>query len=111
MLKKIFSAKILHAMNYLESLNRKINDHNALAIQKTNQKPRMNSSLQMETKDSSLGAHIHDGQSLELLYPAFETLAKAFSKVRVGVVENLLVASHEVSQINTLHAFDNIYDV
>ena len=108
---KIFSAKIIHAINYLESLNRKINDHNALAIQKTNQKPRMNSSLQMEIKGSSLGAHIHDGQSLELLYPAFETLTKAFSKVRVGVVENLLVASHEVSQINTLHAFDNIYDI
>ena len=105
---KTFSAKIIHAIKYLESLNRKINDHNALAIQKTNQKPRMNSSLQMETKDSSLGAHIHDGQ---LLYPAFKTLTKAFSKVRVGVVENLLVESHEVSQINTLHAFDNIYDI
>ena len=65
----------------------------------------------METKDSSLGAQIHDGQSLEPLYPAFETLTKAFYKVRVGVVEYLLVASHEVSQINTLHAFDNIYDL
>ena len=75
---KIFSAKIIHAINYLKSLNRKINDHNALAIQKkNNQKPRMNSSLQMETKDSSLGAHIHDGQSLELLYQAFETLTKS----------------------------------
>ena len=68
---KILSAKIIHAINYLETLNRKINDHNALAIQKTNQKPRINPSLQMETKDSSLGAHIHDGQSLEPLYPAF----------------------------------------
>ena len=69
---------IMHAINYLEYLNRKINDHNALAIQKTNQKPKINSSLQMESKDSSLGAHIHDGQSLEPLYPAFETLTKAF---------------------------------
>ena len=108
---KILSAKIIHAINYLETLNRKINDHNALAMQKTNQKPRINSSLEMQTKDSSLGAHIHDGQSLEPLYPAFENLSKVFSKVRFGVVENLLVASHEVSQINTLHAFDNIYDI
>ena len=65
----------------------------------------------METKDSSLGAHIHDVQTLEPLYPAFETLTKTFCKVRVGVVENLHVASHEVSEINTLHAFDNIYDI
>ena len=108
---KILSAKVIHAINYLETLNRKINDHNALAIQKTNQEPRTNSSLQVETKDTSLGAHFHDGQSLELFYPAFENLPKAFSKVRFGVVENLLVASHEVSQINTLHAFDNIYDI
>ena len=57
---KILSAKITHSINYLETLNRKINDHNALAIQKTNQKPRTNSSLQVETKDTSLGAHIHD---------------------------------------------------
>ena len=108
---KIFSAKIIHAINYLESLNRKINDRNALAMKKTNQKPRINSSLQVETKDTSLGAHIHDGQFLEPFYPPFENLPKAFSKVRFGVVENLLVASHEVSQINTLHAFDNIYDI
>ena len=83
---KILSAKIIHANNYLETLNRKINDHNALAIEKTNQKPRTNSSLQMATKDASLGAHIHDGQSLELLYPAFENLPKAFSKVRFGLL-------------------------
>ena len=108
---EIFSAGIIHAINYLEFLTRMINDHNALAIRKTNQKPRINSSLQMKTKETSLGAHIHDGQSLEPLYPAFENLPKAFSKVRFGVVENLLVASHEVSQINTLHAFDNIYDI
>ena len=108
---KPLSAKIIHANNYLENLNRKINDQNALAIQKTNQKPRKNSSLQMETEDSSLGSHIHDRQSLERLYSAFENLPKAFSKVRFGVVENLLVASQEVSQINTLHAFDNIYNI
>ena len=82
-----------------------------LAIGKTNQKPRTNSSLQVETKDTSLGAQIHDGQSLEPLYPAFENLPKTISKVRFGVVENLLVASHELPQINTLHAFDNIYDI
>ena len=81
---KILSAKIIHAINYLETLNRKINDHNVLAIQKTNQKPRTNSSLQVETKDTSLGAHFHDGQSLELFSPAFENLTKAFSKVRFG---------------------------
>ena len=83
----------------------------ALAIRKTNQKPRTNSSLQVETKGTSLRAHIPDGQSLEPFYPAFENLPKRFSKVRFGVFENLLVASHEVSQINTLHAFDNIYDI
>ena len=81
---KILSAKIIHAINYLENLNRKINDHNALAIQKTNQKPRTNSSLQVETKDTSLGAYFHDGHSLELFSPAFENLPKAFSKVRFG---------------------------
>ena len=56
-------------------------------------------------------AHILDGQSLEILYAAFENLPKAFSEVIFGVVEDLLVASHEVSQINTLHSFDNIYDM
>ena len=64
----------------------------ALAIRKTNQKLRTNSSLQVETKDTSLGAHIHDGQSLEPFHPAFENLPKAFSKVRFGLVENLLAA-------------------
>ena len=64
---KIFSARIIHAINYLEFLNRKIFEHNALATPKTNQKPRPNSSLQVETKDTSLGAHIHDGPSLEPL--------------------------------------------
>ena len=93
---KIFSARIIGAINYLEFLNRKIFELNALATPKTNQKPRTNSLLQVETKDISLGAHIHDGQSLEPFYPAFENLPKAFSKVRFGVVENLLVASHEV---------------
>ena len=108
---KIFSASIIHAINYLELLNRRIFEHNALATPKTNQKSKANSSLQEKTKDISLGAHIHDGQSLEPFYPAFENLPKAFSKVRFGVVENLLVVSHEVSQINTLHAFDNTYNI
>ena len=81
----------------------------ALAIRKTNQKPRTNTSLQVETKDTSLGAQIQDGQSIEPLYPAFENLPKTFSKVRV--VENLLVASHELPEINTLHAFGVIYDI
>ena len=78
---KILSAKIIHAIIYLETLNRKINDHKALTIQKTNQKPRINSSLQMETKDSSLGAHIQDGQPLEPLYPASETCQKHSPKL------------------------------
>ena len=67
-------------------------------------KTRTNSSLQVEAKDTSLGTPIHDGQPLEPIYSAFENLPKTFSKVRFGVVENPLVASHEVSQINTLHA-------
>ena len=33
---KILSAKIIHAIKYLESLNRKIIDHNALATPQTN---------------------------------------------------------------------------
>ena len=45
----------------------------------------------MEAKDTSLGTHIYDGQSLEPIYPAFENLPKTFSEVRFGVVENLLV--------------------
>ena len=53
-------------------------------MRKTKQKPRTDSSLQMETKDTSLGAHIHDGQSLEPFHPAFENLPKTFSKVRFG---------------------------
>ena len=78
---KILLANIIHAINYMETLDRKINDHEALAIQKTNQKPKINSSLQMETKDSSLGAHIHHGQPLEPLYPAFENLPKHSPKL------------------------------
>ena len=105
---EICSARITHAINFLGVLNLKIFDHNALATAKPT---KTNSSLQVETKDTSLGAHIHDGHFLETFYLPFEKLPKAFSKVRFGVVENLLVASHEVSQINTLHAFDNIYDI
>ena len=56
------------------------------AIRKTNQKPRSNSSLQMEAKDTSLRAHIHDRQSLEPFYPALKTCQKTFSKVRLGLL-------------------------
>ena len=49
--------------------------------------------------------------TLRTFLSSFWNLPRTFSKVRFGVVEKLLVASHEVSQINTLHAFDNTYDI
>ena len=44
---KILSARIIHAINYFEFLNRKIFDHNALPQQKLT---KTNSSLRKETK-------------------------------------------------------------
>ena len=86
MLTRIFSAKIIHAINYLEFLNRKIFELNALATPKTNQKPRTNSSLQVETKNTSLGAHIHDGQSLEPSIQLLKTCQKHSPKLDLGLL-------------------------
>ena len=58
-----------------------------------------------------MGAQVHDGQSSEPFYRTFKNLTILFFKVIFRVVENLLVASHEVSQIKTLHALVNTYDI
>ena len=50
-------------------------------MRKTNQKPRTNSSLQVEAKDTSLRARIHDRQSLEPFYPALKTCQKHSPKL------------------------------
>ena len=71
-----------------------------------NTKTRTNSSLPVETKDTSKGAHIHDGQSSEPFYPTFKILTIIFFKVRFWVVEILLVARHEMSLINSSPAFN-----
>ena len=86
-------------------INREIFDYYALAIQKTNQKTGIDSSLQLETKHLSLRAKINDVKK------KLENLAEAISKVRFRVVQILLVASHEMSQTHTLHALINIYDI
>ena len=85
---KIFSAKIIHAINYLEFLNRKIIDHNALATPKTNQNQLFAANGKQET---STGAY-KQGKLLENLYQTFKILTKTFFKVRIGIVENQLVA-------------------
>ena len=56
-------------------------------------------------------AHIQDGQSSEPFYPTFKILTKLLFKIRFRVVEILLVARREMSQINTLLALTNIYDI
>ena len=77
----------------------------------TNPKTRTNSLMQVETKDTSMGARIHNGKSSELFYPTSKFLTTLLFRVRFRVVEILLVARHEMSQINTLHALANIYDI
>ena len=72
----------------------------------TNPKTKTNSSLRVETKDTSMGAHIHDGQSSEPFQPTFKILTILFFKIRFWVVEILLVARHEISLINCPPAFN-----
>ena len=56
------------------------------------QKPtKTNSSGQVEIKHTSTGAHNH-GKLLENFYPTFIILAKTFSEVTIGIVENQLAA-------------------
>ena len=83
---KIISAKSIHPINYLEFMNRKIFEHNALATPKPDQKPRTNSSLQVETKNTSLGAHTHDGQSLEPSIQLLKTCQKHAPKLDLGLL-------------------------
>ena len=56
-------------------------------------------------------AYIQDGQSSASFYPTFKILTKLLFKIRFRVVEILLVARHEMSQINTLLALASIYDI
>ena len=86
-------------------VNCEIFKYYALAIRKTNEKTRINSSLQLEAKHTSMEAYIRDVKK------KLGNLTAAISKVRFRVVEILLVACHEMSQINTLHALVNIYDI
>ena len=59
----------------------------------SHQKPNeTNSSLQMETKHTSTGVH-KQGKRLENLHPTFKIQRKTFSKVRIGIVVNLLAAT------------------
>ena len=85
---KIFSARIIHAINYLEFLNRIINDHNALATPKTNQNLLFAANGKQTT---STGAY-KQGKLLENLYQTFKTLTKTFFKVRIEIVEILRAA-------------------
>ena len=56
------------------------------------QKPtKADSSLQMETKHTPTGEH-NRRRLLENFYPTFKTLIKLVSKMRIGIVENLLAA-------------------
>ena len=84
---KIFSAKIIHAINYLEFFNSKMFDNTALATAKTNQ----NKLSAQENQENSTGAY-KQGKLLENLYPTFKIQRKTFSKVRIEIVVNLLAA-------------------
>ena len=85
---KNFSAKIIHAINYLEFLNSKIFDHNALATAKINQNQLF---AAKGNQENSTGAY-KQGKLLENLYPTFKIQRKTFSKVRIEIVVNLLAA-------------------
>ena len=65
---KIFSARIIHAINYLEFLNSKIFDHNALATANTNQNQLF---AAKENQANSTGGY-KQGKLLENLYPTFK---------------------------------------
>ena len=72
---------------------------------------RSNCLLQVETKHTWAGARTHDGQSSEPFHPTSKILTIFFFRVRFRVVEILLVARHEMSQIKILHDIVNIYDI
>ena len=93
---KIFSARIIHAINYLEFLNSKIFDHNALATAKTNQNKLFAAT---ENQAKSTGAY-KQGKMFENLYPTFKIQRKALSKVRIEIVVNLLAAMLNSKQPN-----------
>ena len=71
---KIFSAKIIHAINYLEFLNSKIFDHNALATAQTNRNLLF---AAKENQANSTGAY-EQGRVSENLYPTFKIQRKTF---------------------------------
>ena len=71
---KTFSAKIIRAINYLEYLNSKIFDHNALGTAKTNQHFLFTAK---ENQINSTGAY-KQGKFLENLYPTFKIQRKTF---------------------------------
>ena len=71
---KIFSAKIIQAINYLEFLNSKVIDHNALATAETKQ------SLVFAAKQNETNSTVvyEQGKLLENLYPTFKNQKKTF---------------------------------
>ena len=79
---KITSANIIQRINSLEILYRKIFEYNTLATSKTNQK---NSSLQVETKNTSTGAQNYEKFS-ENLYPTLKIPTKRSPKSGSGLL-------------------------
>ena len=71
---KIFSARIIHAINYLEFLNSKIFNHNALATAKTNQNKLF---AAKENRANSTGSY-KQGKFLENLYTTFKIQRQTF---------------------------------
>ena len=78
---KIFSARIIHAITYLQFLNRKIVDHNALATPTTNQNYLFAENGKQAT---SMGAY-KQGKPLDL-YETFKILTKHSSKSGSGLL-------------------------
>ena len=70
------------------NVNLEVFGHYALAISGIN---KAKSSLQVKSKQPSMGAHNHE-QLLETFYPTVKILTETISKVRIGIVENLLAA-------------------
>ena len=68
-------------------VNLEVFGHYALATSTIN---KAKSSLQIKSKQPSMGAHNHE-QLLETFYPASEILTETFSKAGIGTVENILV--------------------
>ena len=93
---KTFSAKIIHAINYLEFWTAKY----SIITPRPQQKPtKTNSSLQKRTKQIQR-EHTNKENFGENLYPTFKIQRKTFSKVRIEIVVNLLAVMLNQKQRN-----------